>query len=304
MKVFREDTESVPYEGTVVALGNFDGLHIAHMQIIRSGIAYARERGLKSGVLLFEQNTKNVTGNKRIELITPNTIKLELLEREDLDFVYMRYFTREYMSKSPEEFFKLLVEKLHVKAVCCGYDYSFGYMAQGRVNTLRQLGKKYGVDVLVTEMVTTEGTVVSSTCIRGLIKSGDMEFTEKMLGRRYCVEGYVVKGKQNGTKIGFPTANVNYDPQMAIPQTGVYAGITYANGKRLKSVINVGDNPTFNGDKLTIESHILDYNENLYGEFIRVSFAKRLRGDIKFESIDELKKQIHRDVEQVRAMDL
>ena len=303
MEVFREE-ESVPYEGTVVALGNFDGLHIAHMQIIRNCIAYANERGLKSGVLLFEQNTKNITGNRRIELITPNTIKLELLERENLDFVFMRYFTREYMSKSPEEFFRLLVDNLHVKAVCCGYDYSFGYMAQGRVHTLKQLGKKYGVDVLVTDMVTVDGTVVSSTCIRELIIGGDMEFTEKMLGRRYCVEGYVVKGKQNGRKMDFPTANVNYDPQMAIPKKGVYAGITYVWGKRLKSVINVGDNPTFNAKKLTIESHILDFEGNLYGEFIRVSFAKRLREEIKFKNMDMLKEQIGKDAQCVREMDL
>ena len=136
MEVFREDPQ-VFYEGTVVALGNFDGLHVAHMQIIRNGIKYAQEHGLKSGVLLFEENTKNFTGKKRIELITPNTAKLELLEREDLDFVVMRRFTHEVMEKSPEEFFIFLVNELHAKAVCCGYDYSFGYKAAGNVDTLR-----------------------------------------------------------------------------------------------------------------------------------------------------------------------
>lgn len=303
MEVFR-DEENVPYEGTVAALGNFDGLHIAHMRIIRNGIDYAEKHSLKSGVLLFEQNTKSVTGGGRVELITPNTVKLELLEREKLDFTVMRRFTREYMSKSPEEFFGMLVSNLHVKAVCCGYDYTFGYRAGGNVDTLRALGGKYGVDVLVTDMVSVDGVVVSSTKIRELIIDGDMEKTERMLGRRYCVEGYVVKGKRNGSKIGFPTANVSYDPLMALPKKGVYAGITYVNGRRLKSVINVGNNPTFNGTALTVESHILDFDENIYGEFIRVSFAKRLRGEIKFDTPDSLKMRIRADADRVRAMTL
>ncbi len=303
MEIFKENLP-LPYEGTVVALGNFDGLHIAHMQIIRNGIRYAREHGLKAGVLLFEQNTKNFTERKRVELITPNSAKLELLERENVDFVVMRRFTKEVMSKSPEAFVEFLVDKLNVKAVCCGYNYSFGYMAAGRVDTLRFLCQRYGVEVLVTDQVCIDETVVSSTQIRKCIIDGDMEMTEEMLGRRFCVEGPVVKGFQNGRKLGFPTANVCYDEAMAIPKEGVYAGITYVNGKRLKSVINVGNNPTFGADKVTIESHILDYNENLYGEYIRVSFAKRLRGEIKFDSLAELKQQINEDAQLVRVMDL
>lgn len=301
MKVFRDDPQ-VFYEGTVVALGNFDGLHVAHMQIVRNGIKYAKEHGLKSGVLLFEENTKNFTGKKRIKLITPNTAKLELLEREAPDFVIMRRFTREVMEKSPEEFFMFLLNELHVKAICCGYDYSFGYKAAGRVDTLKELGAKYGVEILVTDMVKIDDTIVSSTVIREMINDGDMERAQKFLGRRYCVEGPVVKGLHNGTRLGFPTANVCYDSHMALPKPGVYAGITYANGKRLKSVINVGNNPTFKADRITVESHILDYNENLYGEYVRVSFAKRLRGEIRFDSPDALKAQIAQDAEIVRGM--
>lgn len=303
MEVFKDEPQ-LPYEGTVVALGNFDGLHVAHMQIIRSGIKYARKNGLKAGVLLFEQNTKSFTEKNRIALITPNTIKLELLDREDLDFVVMRRFTSEVMAKSPEEFFEFLIEKLHVKAVCCGYDYSFGYMAAGKVDTLIKLGKKFGVEVLVTEQVRVDDIIVSSTAIRELIQKGDMQMAEKLLGRRFCVEGPVVKGLQNGRKLGFPTANVCYDTQMALPEAGVYAGITYVKGLRLKSVINVGSNPTFGADKTTIESHILDYNDELYGEYMRVSFAKKLRPEIRFSSLSALQHQIAKDAETVRNMDL
>lgn len=303
MEIFHAET-IVDYNGTVVALGNFDGLHVAHMEIIRNGIKYAHEHGLKAGVLLFEENSKNITGTRKIELITPNEAKLELLEREKPDFVYLRKFTREFMQKSPEEFVKLLVKNLKVRAVCVGYDYSFGYKAQGDVVMLRELGRKYGFEVFVTDVIKIDSEVVSSTAIREMIKSGDMEKAERFLGRRFCVEGNVVRGLQNGTKMGIPTANVAYDENMAIPKAGVYAGITYVDKKRLKSVINVGKNPTFDAKKLTIESHILGFNDNIYGKYIRVSFAKQMRGDIKFESIDELVAQIKTDIKEVEKMEL
>lgn len=300
MEVIRN---KVDYDGTVVALGNFDGLHVAHMTIIRNGIQYAKEHGLKSGVLLFDENTKGITQGK-IELITPNEAKLELLEREKTDFVFMEKFDKEFMKKSPEEFVLYLVNNLHVKAVCVGYDYSFGFKAQGDVEMLRKFGEKYGFKVFVTDVIKIGGRIVASTYIRQVIKSGDMEEAERFLGRRYCIEGNVVEGEQNGRKMGIPTANVDYDINMALPKAGVYAGITYVNGRRLKSVINVGKNPTFGAEKLTVESHILDFDEDIYGEYIRVSFAKRLRGDIKFDSMEELKNQIQNDIEVVSGMDL
>lgn len=303
MEVFHAET-IVDYDGTVVALGNFDGLHIAHMTIIRNGIRYAHEHNLKAGVLLFEENSKNVTGTKQIELITPNEAKLELLEREKPDFVYLRKFTREFMQKSPEEFVRLLVKNLKIKAVCVGYDYSFGYKAQGDVRMLCEFGKKYGFEVFVTDVIKMDGEIVSSTLIREMVKSGDVEKAERFLGRRFCVEGKVIRGLRNGTKMGIPTANVAYDKNMALPMAGVYAGITYVDGRRLKSVINVGKNPTFGAEELTIESHILDFNEDIYGKYIRVSFAKRMRPDIKFDSVEKLIGQIKSDIERVRNMTL
>ncbi len=300
MEIIRGRTH---YDGTVAALGNFDGLHVAHMTIIRNAIRYAAEHNLKSGVLLFDENTKGITQGS-IELITPNEAKLELLERERLDFVFMEKFDKEFMKKTPEEFIRYLVDNLKVKAVCVGYDYSFGYNAQGDVELLRYFGRQYGFEVIVTDAISIDGILVASTDIRQLIKSGDMEQAEKFLGRRYCIEGHVVKGLQNGTKMGIPTANVDYDVNMALPKEGVYAGITYVDGKRLKSVINVGRNLTFGAKKLTVESHILNFNENIYDKYIRVSFAKRLRDVVRFNSIDELIKQIKSDIISISDMDL
>lgn len=301
MKVI-ENRQKTGYEGTAVALGNFDGLHVAHIKVIRNAIDKAKEQGLKSGVLLFNENTKTVTGGKRIELITPKEAKLELLEREKPDFVYIEDFNDYFMHLMPEDFIKLLVDKLSPKIISVGYDYRFGYKAQGDVKLLEELGKKYGFSVVITERVVIDNETVSSTYIRELIKNGDMERCERFLGRRYCVEGIVKGGLRNGQKMGIPTANVNYDKDMLIPREGVYAGITYVNGRRLKSVINVGKNLTFNASDITIESHILDFNEDIYGEYIRISFAKRLRDVIKFDTKDELIKKIKKDILKVEQM--
>lgn len=300
MEVIRD---SVGYDGTVAALGNFDGLHVAHMTIIRNAIRYASENNLKSGVLLFDENTKGVTQGG-IELITPNEAKLELLEREKLDFVFMEKFDADFMRKTPEEFVRYLIDKLKIKAVCVGYDYSFGYKAEGDVKLLKHFGEKYGFEVFVTDAISVDGILVASTYIRQLIKSGEMEQAEKFLGRRYCIEGRVVRGLQNGTKMGIPTANVDYDANMALPKEGVYAGITYVDGKRLKSVINVGKNLTFEAKKLTVESHILNFNEDIYDTYIRVSFAKRLRDVVKFSGVDSLINQIRADIATTSDMEL
>lgn len=291
------------FDGSVVALGNFDGLHVAHMAIIKNGIEYAKKNGLKSGVLLFEESTKELTEGG-VELITPTEAKIELLERENADFVFMEKFDEEFMKKTPEEFVLYLIDKLNIKAVFVGYDYSFGYKARGNVEMLKKFGEKYDFKVFVTDVIKIDGRVVASTYIRQAVKSGDMEEAERFLGRKFCVEGKVVKGLQNGRKMGIPTANVDYGTNMALPKEGVYAGITYVNGKRLKSVINVGRNLTFGAEKITVESHILDFNEDIYGEYIRVSFAKRLRDVIRFGNMAELKKQIHEDMKAVSDMDL
>ena len=294
----------VDYEATAVALGNFDGLHIAHMRIIRDCVKIARERGIKSGVLLFEENTKSVAGKKPIELITTNEQKLKLLSREKLDFVYVRQFTEEFMRKSPEEFVQLLLKNLKAKIICVGYDYRFGHKAAGNVDTLRELGEKYGFEVIVTDKITIDGETVSSTHIRELVREGRVDEAIAFLGRRYTISGEVVEGLKNGRKMGLPTANVDYDKHMVLPKEGVYAGITEIDGERHTSVINVGKNLTFGAEKLTVESHILDFDEDIYGKNINVLFAKRLRGVFKFGSIDELKAQINRDKEAARAMNL
>ena len=288
--------QKIEYDKTLIILGNFDGLHIAHKAVIDKGIDYAKKNGLKSGVLMFENHTRNE------KLITSNKQKLELLQKLNPDFVYIRKFTKEFMQKSPEEFVQELVEEMRMKAVCTGFDYRFGHKAEGNTKTLIELGQKYSFDVLVTNAVSIEGQIISSTYIRQLIGEGDMEKTKEFLGRSYCIAGIVEKGLQNGRKLGFPTANVGFEENTVLPKNGVYIGNTEIDGEKYTSVINVGNNPTFGAEKITVESHILDFSKDLYGKEIKVYFDKRIRGDIKFNSLDELINQINMDIAQARRV--
>lgn len=289
---------TVPYEHTAVALGNFDGLHTAHMAIIKSCRDYARERGIKCGVLLFNEHTRRTTSGGDIKVITQKRQKLRLLEEADIDFVYMRDFDREFMQLSPEEFVKLLIERLHISAVCVGYDYRFGYMAQGDTRLLGELGQRLGFEVIVTEEIDHDGVTVKSTAIRHYVEDGSVQHAAHMLGRPFSIEGKVVRGKQNGTRLGIPTANVEYTSDMLLPYSGVYAGYTYVDGVKYPSVINVGKNPTFGADKTTVESHIPGFSGNIYGKTVCVEFIKRMRGEKYFQSEQALKAQIKEDIER------
>ena len=284
----------------VIALGNFDGLHKAHMEIIKNAISYSKENNIKSGALLFSNHTLGIINGETVERLTTEEEKLEILSHAGLDFAYILDFHEKIMHMSPEEFVTMLKKRLSARAACVGYDYRFGFRAEGDVELLKSLGKQYGIDVLVTDELSVNGIAVKSTYIRSLVKNGEPEKIREFLGRNYSVGGKIVSGLQNGRKIGFPTANIEYGKDIALPRTGVYMGYTTIGENRYKSVINVGNNPAFNAEKITIESHILDFNEDVYGHFATVEFVRRLRGDKKFDSLDALKAQIEKDVEAVR----
>lgn len=297
MEVMRQ-TGSIPFERTAVALGNFDGLHTAHMTIIERCRRYAIEHGCKSGVLLFSEHTRKLLSEDGVKIITTEAQKLEILEKAGIDFVYIRDFDSEFMHLSPEDFVRELAAVLHPEAVCVGYDYRFGYKAAGDVELLKELGEKYGFKAIITDEIDFEGSAVKSTLIRELIAEGNVEKAAALLGRPVRIEGKVERGFQNGRKMGIPTANIGYSSETAIPKNGVYAGYTYVGGKKYKSVINVGNNPTFGAEKITVESHILGFDEDIYGSVIAAEFVKRLRGDIKFADVNELIGQIKADILQ------
>lgn len=289
-----------PKSKTAVALGNFDGLHIAHVRVIERAVEYARKTGVKSAVLLFAEHTSKVVG-ENVPQITSMADKVKILEGLDVDYVYVRDFDEAFMNLTPSEFGKYLKNTLNACAVSVGYDYRFGIGASGDVELLREIGSRLGFDVLVSEKITHGGEAVKSSVIRRLIENGDVERAGELLGRQFVICGAVEKGLQNGRKLGFPTANVGYDNGIVLPKNGVYAGYTTVGGKRYKSLINVGNNPTFGAEHITVESHMLDFYGDIYGREVSVEFVKRLRDDKKFNGIDELKAQIMRDIEGVEA---
>lgn len=303
MKIFYSG-DKVNFKASAVALGNFDGLHKAHMEIINSCVGYAAANRIKSGVLLFDHHSTKVTKTRNVSMIMPNDYKIEILKNSGVDFIYFVKFDEEFMKLSPEEFIQYLKKYLRAKCICVGYDYRFGYMAKGDTALLDVITKHEGMDLTVTDKITLNGQLVGSTYIRTLINQGRMEDAAYFLGRNFFVKGYVVRGKQNGRKMGFPTANIEYEKSIITPPDGVYAGIAYVGDKRYKAVINIGNNPTFNAEKITLEAHLLDFNTEIYNEDIRVDFVKRIRKEIKFNSIDKLKEQITKDVEKARIMDI
>lgn len=288
-------------ERTVVALGNFDGLHNAHISVIDNAVKCAKRNRCKSCVLLFANHTRNVTDGNKTKILTDEAEKLDLLCKMGVDIAYIHEFDDAFMHLSPREFSDFLKDTLNPISVSVGYDYRFGFKAQGDTALLCELGKEFGFDVLIKDKVEYEHCAIKSTRIRECIANGEMELANALLGRPYSVMGEVVKGFQNGRKLGFPTANVKYSNNKLLPEVGVYMGYTTIDGKRYRSVINVGNNPTFDADNITVESHILDFDGDIYGQTVVVEFLKYIRGEKKFKDVSDLVKQIKKDVEVVVA---
>lgn len=284
---------------TGVGLGNFDGLHIGHMALINTLIREAQLNNLSSIVYTFTKHTENIIRKK---LITPLLLteqkKIELLGEIHLDYLYFDEFNEEFSRLSPEEFVKkILIDKLNIKLAVAGYDYRFGYMGEGDVDLLKELGQKYGFRVVVIPAIKCDNEVISSTRIRQCIINGELETAYKLLGRNYSITAEVVSGRRIGNTIGFPTANIHPERYLVLPANGVYITKTQLDGKLYNSMTNVGYNPTFEDVKeKTVETHIIDFNQDIYGKKIEVFFLKKIRDEAKFKTVELLKEQIAKDM--------
>lgn len=287
---------------TAIALGNFDGIHMGHQGLIKAMILKSKELGLKPSVLLFQNHTKMTLEGKGPQLLTTLEQKYSVLEDLGVEIIYTMEFNEQIMKLTPEEFVRdILVNKINIKAVIIGTDYRFGHKASGDANLLKELGNKYAFQVTILDPVYIDGNKVSSTLIRELLSKGDLEAVKLLLGREYTLTGKVVGGKKIGKTMGYPTANIELVYNSVIPKNGVYSTKTIVDGKTYLSATSVGFNPTFKEDSLKIETHILDFNGDLYGKVIRLVFVKYLRDELKFENIEELKKQIDKDIFEVKG---
>ena len=285
-------------EGTYsyVALGSFDGLHSGHLSLVNKIIELANENKGKSIVYTFKNHPRTlIKGATPPKLLMDNESKEEILEALGVDLIYFEEFNEEYMKLTPEGFIKYLCEKFKVKGIVVGFNYRFGYKNVGNIEMLKELSTKYGYEFYVMEPCNYEDEVISSTRIRNELLNGNVDKAMNMLNRPYCIKGKVVHGKKLGRAIGFPTANLDYSKEALIPKKGVYYTNVQWQGKIYKGITSVGNNPTVNGDKLTIETYILDFNNDLYGHNIKVYFIKKIRDEKKFNSIDDLVIQLKKD---------
>lgn len=302
MKVFDHlDQIKKPFKRAVITIGNFDGVHIGHQALFHEVIEKAEAIDGTSVAMTFEPHPIRVLKqNNHPPLITLYEQKAELIERTGIDVLICIPFTLEFAALSAEHFIKdLLVQKIGMQAIVVGKDYSFGKNREGNIEMLRSYAPRYGFEVIVAGWVKSARAMedrISSTRIRELISDGLMEQAEKMLGRSYQIRGRVVTGRDRGGKLlGIPTANINLNDELC-PKTGIYAVTVEFNGQKYKGVANIGYSPTFNDHQFTVEVHILDFNDNIYGKKIRVNFIKRIRDEKKFSNIGELIDQIKLDI--------
>jgi riboflavin kinase/FMN adenylyltransferase len=288
---------------TGVGLGNFDGLHIGHMALINTLIRECQLNGLASVVYTFTKHPENILRKK---LITPLLLteqkKIDLLSEISLEYMYFDEFNEEFSRLSPEDFVKeVLVKRLNTKLAVAGYDHRFGYQGTGDMTLLKELGKKYGFRVIVIPAIKCDNQIVSSTKIRQCVINGELETAYKLLGRNYSITAEVVSGRRIGNTIGFPTANIHPERFLVLPANGVYITKTLLDGKLYNSMTNVGFNPTFEDVKQkTVETHIIDFNKDIYGKKIEVFFLKKIRDEKKFDSVDALKQQITMDMQTTK----
>ena len=284
---------------TVVTIGNFDGLHIGHKKLISTTKKYALDRNLKSVLITFNPHPIEVLKNIPFLRIFSEQEKNIEIEKENIDF-FIRYpFTKEFALISPIDFVSILSNKLNCKVLVVGEDYCFGRNRAGNVETLKKLGKESNIEVIVVSNIIIDGERVSSSIIRNCIKEKNIKKANMLLNRPYYILSKVVEGNKLGRTIGFPTANIIPLENKILPPDGVYITKTIYEGKTYKSITNIGTNPTVNNIHKTIETYIFDFNENLYGEYIKVCFYDWIRGVEKFDGIESLKKQICKDIDVV-----
>ena len=296
MKIY--ETIQPVNEDTAITLGTFDGLHIGHVKIIKQLVKDAKERNLKSVVYTFKNHPLSL--NHSIE--TPSTIfkldyKKEILEKLGVDILIFLTFDDDQKNIEPNYFIEeILVKKLRMKHLVVGYDYHFGKKAKGNTELLIKSSRKYHYSYDIVDPIKKDYVRVSSTLIRKLLANGKIKDANYYLGRPYSLEGKVIDGEKIGRKIGYPTANLELDNNFAILKPGVYITKTLLDGEFYYSVTNVGFNPTLKQSEFSVETYILDFDQSIYGKHIRVDFYKKIRDELKFKDVEELKEYIRWDV--------
>ncbi len=303
MEIIRHILSHARFPHPVVSIGNFDGVHVGHQEILRRVVQDAQARQGTSLVFTFHPHPLTVLRpEKPLPLILSLREKLLACAATGVRGVIVQHFTTTFSLLTAEAFVRHhLVEAIGVEKVIVGHNVSFGHNRTGQAETLLRLGDQYGFAVEIVGPVMAGSQEVSSTAVRAMLSTGDMPTVTRLLGRPYAVSGRVEKGFQRGRTIGFPTANLRPRADLLLPN-GVYAVRVGVGETDVPGVANVGMNPTFGGNTRTIEAHLFDFSADLYGQRVRVSFVEHLRGERKFSSIQELIQQIQQDAQQARTI--
>jgi len=292
MIIIDENVKGDFSEGTYIALGSFDGLHKGHMTLINKVVDEAMADGLKSAVYTFKNHPLTIAKPELApKLLMDNKQKIHLLKAKGVDVTIFVSFTMEYMKTEAEEFILSLIHDFNAKGFVVGFNYKYGYQNKGNVETLKAMADKYGFKLFIMDAALSNDDVISSTRIRNLILKGEMREANKLLFEPFMLRGTIIGGKKLGRKLGFPTANMSYDMKYVIPKTG-------------KSITSVGYNPTVDGKNLSIETFILDFDREIYGEEVKLYFVEYMRDEEKYATLDELVEQLKRDEQYAREQEI
>lgn len=291
-------------EPTVLTIGKFNGMHLGHRSLLEQIVARAQAINGVSAAITFEPHPTLVLQPQIARVyLAPAHERLQIMSATGLDHLITLTFDERLIRLTAEAFMQQVCTHINLKELWVGPEFRLGYRAQGTVEVLQALGKELGYTVQPITKFEIDGAPVSATRIRELLQHGFVDRVPELLGRRFAVVGEVVHGDHRGRTIGFPTANVAVGPQNLLPADGVYAcEVTLADGAVHPAVTNVGVRPTFGALNRTVEAHLLDWSGDLYGQHIRVAFVQRIRGEQKFNGIDELKAQIARDADRAREL--
>jgi riboflavin kinase/FMN adenylyltransferase len=288
-----------------VTVGNFDGVHLGHQMLFSEVVTNAYNNKGTSVVVTFDPHPLQVLRPEiGIKLISTYEQKVELISYAGIDVLVVIPFTREFAKTSAESFVDdILISTIGVKELVVGYDYAFGKGRQGNIEFLREQGEQKGFPVSVVEPFYVDDMLASSTKVRELVNEGRMMDVKKLLGRSYQIRGMVQEGKKRGGPVvGFPTANLHISEEDLCPRHGVYVTQVVFDGKCYGGVLNIGYNPTFGGNQLSVETHIFDFNQEIYGKKIKINLLKFLRGEQKFSGPAELADQIKEDIRQAKKI--
>jgi riboflavin kinase/FMN adenylyltransferase len=298
------DIQNLPdFKNAVLTIGTFDGVHQGHKAILQEVVKHAQQVKGESVLLTFEPHPRKLLfPDQPLGIITPLRKKLQLITAAGIEHIVVVPFTREFASMSAQEYIeRFLVGIFHPKSIVIGYDHRFGHDRKGDLKLLEQCEQQGGYELMEIPAQLIDDAAVSSTKIRHAITEGRMEDASHMLGRNYSLTGTVIHGSKLGRTIGYPTANIKpEDPEQIIPAIGIYAIQAMHNGTVYNGMLSIGYNPTVTDTKdIKIEANLFDLDDDLYGAALEISFVKRLRDEMKFDSIEALKQQLHKDKEEV-----